>query len=147
MRLKASQEAERGSAVVDFVLTSFALLALFGSAMAIITNLYLRTVLTNAATDAARTMARADVSRGCGGVNNEPNSLSPAQALAIEIARQSTQALVGDKLVTQVSAHTSGANGFCTAIVTIAANLPGLPLMTHITNFEATAHATLELQQ
>ena len=63
-------KSERGSAVVDFVLTSFALLAIFATAMGIITNLYLRTVLTNAATDAARVMARADVSEGCTASND-----------------------------------------------------------------------------
>jgi hypothetical protein len=145
MPTRASHEGEHGSAVVDFVLTSFALLALFGSAMAIITNLYLRTVLITAATDAARTMARADVSSGCqaAGVARDTN----AEASAVEQARQTAAQLVGDNLSTQVVAHLERTEGFCTAIVIVAASLPGLPLMTNITNFEATAHATLELQK
>ena len=144
----ASQTGEDGSAVVDFVLSSFALLAIFVTAMGVITNLYLRTVLTNAATDAARVMARADVSDGCGA---DPgftgDQATAAQATAVELARQSTQVLLGGRLVTQVTAHTEQANLFCTAVVRIAASLPGLPLVNHVTNFEATAHATLELQK
>ena len=61
------RQNEKGSAVVDFVFVSFGLLATFASVMAIITNLYLRTVMTSAATDAARLMARADISSGCEG--------------------------------------------------------------------------------
>ena len=147
-------KSERGSAVVDFVLTSFALLAIFATAMGIITNLYLRTVLTNAATDAARVMARADVSEGCtasndgaAGGDTAASDGTTAQATAIEFARQSAGAVVGDKLSTHISAHTDQTDGFCTAVITIAASLPGLPLLNHITNFEATAHATLELQK
>jgi|GEM_PF-1616117 len=178
------QSDQNGSAVVDFVLSSFALIAIFVSAAGIITNLYLRTVLTNAATDAARLMARADVSSGCVDQGStaangktvgtavgtavgttagttvgttagttEATTVSPAEgttlaarAAAIERARQSTQLLVGEKLLIQISAHTEKTEGFCTAVVTIGASLPGLPLTTNITNFEATAHATLELQ-
>jgi hypothetical protein len=147
-------KSERGSAVVDFVLTSFALLAIFATAMGIITNLFLRTVLTDAATDAARIMARADVSDGCpaagdgtAGDGTTASDGTTAQATAIELARQSAGTTVGGKLATQITAHTEQTDGFCTAVVTIAASLPGLPLLNHITNFEATAHATLELQK
>jgi Flp pilus assembly protein TadG len=135
------ERAERGSAVVDFVLTSFALLAIFGSAMVIITNLYLKTVLTNAATEGARLLARADVSSGCGA------NLVTAQALATERVRQALRIMVSTSIPTFVSAHTAEIDGFCTAVVSVAANLPGLPLVASITNFEANAHATLELQK
>ena len=134
-------EGARGSAVVDFVLTSFALLAIFGSAMAVVTNLYLRTVLTNAATEGARLLARADVSSGCG------SGRFAAEALAIERAKRASYALIGSKIDTTVTAHTAELDGLCTAVVTVAATLPGLPMLASITNFEATAHATLELQQ
>ena len=137
---KPPNGGENGSAVVDFVLSSFAILAIFASAMAIVTNLYLRIILTSSATDAARLLARADISSGC-------DSGETAKATAIEQASQSVHALIGDKLTTLVSAQTTKTQGFCTAIVTIAARLPGLPLLPKITNFDATAHATLELQQ
>ena len=134
-------KAERGSAVIDFVLTSFALLAIFGSAMAVVTNLYLRTVLTNAATEGARLLARADVSAGCG------SGRIAAEALAVERAKRASYGLIGAKIDASATDHSAELEGFCTAVVKVAATLPGLPLLPSVTNFEATAHATLELQK
>ena len=137
----ARANPEAGSAVVDFVLTSFALLILFASAMAIVTNLYLRTVLTNAATDAARLMARADVS------SSECEQSDTATQAGVATARSSLGMLIGEKLDETIEAATQKLDGLCTTEIRITANLPGLPLVSHITRFEATAHATLELQQ
>ncbi len=133
------RQNEKGSAVVDFVFVSFGLLATFASVMAIITNLYLRTVMTSAATDAARLMARADISSGCEG----PSKYSELINLD---ARQKVESFVGSTLVTTVSSRTQQDHKYCAAEVTIATSLPGLPLMPSITHFEASAHATLELQ-
>ncbi|MEO0023980.1 MAG: hypothetical protein RL196_421 [Actinomycetota bacterium] len=138
---RSPDSAENGSAVVDFVLTSFALLVIFTSAMAIITNLYLRTVLTNAATDAARLMARADISSTQSCESNDSAKLAAAAA-----ARTSLSTLIGNKLDTTIEAATQKLDGLCTAVVRLTANLPGLPLMPNLTKFEATAHATLEFQ-
>jgi Flp pilus assembly protein TadG len=131
--------SESGSAAVDFVLSSFALVALFLCAMGIATNLYLRTVLTDAATDAARILARADVSQGC--------VLTPeGRAIATNQARQGISALVGTNLITNIKAQLQQADGFCTANLTIGADFEALPLVNHVTHFEASAHATVEFQ-
>ena len=125
--------------MVDFVFVSFGLLAVFALAMAIITNLYLRTVMTNAATEAARLLARADISSGCDGTDS-------SNEVAISRARESIASLVGSSLATTVQAHIQRDHRFCSSQVTIATNLPGFPLVQGITRFEASAHATLEIQ-
>ena len=131
---------ERGSAVVDFVFASIAILAVFAAALVIILNLYLRTIMTSSATDAARFMSRADVSTSC-------QASADAMAEAIAKAKQGVESLTASNLVTSVSANVQQINGLCTSVVTINANLPGMPLVDAITNFIATAHATLEFQQ
>ena len=131
---------ERGSAVVDFVFASIAILAVFAAALVIILNLYLRTIMTSSATDAARFMSRADVSNSC-------QASADAMAEAIAKAKQGVESLTASNLVTSVSANVQQINGLCTSVVTINANLPGMPLVDAITNFIATAHATLEFQK
>jgi Flp pilus assembly protein TadG len=121
-----------GSAVVDFILTSFGLLAIFVSALTVISNLYLRTVLTNVATDAARQISRADQ--------------TGAEFRAIDSAQAAVHAIVGDSLKTVVTAKTETNSGFSLAVVTISANLPGLPLFPGVTAITTKAHATAEIQ-
>ena len=135
---------ERGSAVVNFIFGALALLAIFITAFGIIANLYLRTVLTDAATNAARMLALADVSQGCSSGQN--TGLSSEQTAALEQARQTIRSRLGDKLVTQIDANTELTDGLCTAQVNVSANFADLPLVKFFTEFEANARATLELQ-
>lgn len=123
---------QEGSAVVDFILTSFGLLAIFTSALTVITNLYLKTVLTNVATNSARQLARADQS-------SNPET-------AIVAARNAINAIVGDHLQTEVSAKTLRDESYSSAVVTVNAKLPGFILLPNLTAISTSAHATLELQ-
>ena len=105
---------------------------MFVSALTVISNLYLRTVLTNVATDAARQISRAD---------QNGNELR-----AIDSAQTAVHAIVGDSLKTQITAKTESSSGFSSAVVTIRANLPGLPLLPGVTAITTKAHATIEIQ-
>jgi len=138
--VKSFRSDERGSAVVNFIFASIGVLGVFAAVLVIVVNLYLRTVMTSSATDAARLMARADVSTDC-------QTSSDAMAQAIAKAKQGVESLTSAHLLTSVSANVQQIDGLCESVVSINANLPGLPLIDAITNFFAQAHATLEFQQ
>jgi len=117
---------------VDFILTTFGLIAVFTSALTVISNLYLKTVLTNVATDAARQLARAD------------QSANPASA--VTAAEKAIHSVVGESLQAKVVAKTEKQDGLALSVVTVNANLPGFSLFPELTSITTTAHATLEIQ-
>lgn len=130
MRPGARREAERGSAVVEFVLITLVLVPLVLGIAQVALVLHVRNTLTAAASEGARTSA--------------------VLGATPEIGEQRARALINDTLADGfaqgVTARRTESGGVPISEVTVRASVPALGLFGPSVDLAVTGHAVLEVE-
>ena len=127
---RSAAEAERGSAVVDFVLVMMVLVPLVLGIVQVGLVLHVRNTLTAAASDGARAAA--------------PLGASPADG--VERTRQLIRAALADRYADDVTVSTTSLGGVPAIEVVVRAEVPALGLLGPAVDVTATGHAVQEVE-
>jgi Flp pilus assembly protein TadG len=123
--------AERGSAVVDFVLVLVVLIPLFLGILQVALVLHVRNTLTSAASEGARYAATADRPVGSG----------------VAMTRQQISGALAARFARGVTAHATSVRGAPGVEVDVVAEVPPLGLWGPAVTLRVSGHAVEEVAQ